>query len=415
MSHIIIPQRRIWTRQPQRPVRLDSSYLRDGAVGACFSGSPSDAFGNAIATPSQGVAIRQMVPGSSYGYFPTDSYSSYSANLGKVSLSGEYTLAFQLSGLYYGSDHAILIAGQSGVGGLYVSFTGGYNGSGLSTPTVSVTHFTVADYTLGSLGIKPAEKLCTIVITGKANSEAVLYCNGSRIASVAIGGLVAYSGQASYGALGGNNFRGGSSFALASPIALTAKEAIDLTINPWKLFEQRSRSVFVGAGSSNTYTLSPGGSFTFSGSSSVIKTKQYSPSGSVTFSGTAAELKTKIQVPSGNITYSGTASLTLTNGSTEYTITPSGTITFSGTTDYVKERVIYPTGSITYNGSALELKIRSFVPTGNITFSGNNTEYRTKILAPTGLITFQGSAPITGPGGETGATMTKLPMTGAGK
>ncbi len=258
---MIITKRDIWTRQPPRPVRLDSSYLRARAVGACFSGSPSDALGNALETPSQGVAIRQMDPGSSYGYFPTDSFSSYSANLGQVSLSSEYTLAFQLSGLYYGSDHAILFAGQSGVGGLYVSFTGGYNGSGLATPTFSVTHFTVADYTLGSLGIKPAEKLCTIVITGKANSEAVLYCNGSRISSVAIGGLAAYSGQASYGALGGNNFRGGSSFALASPVALTEKEAIDLTLNPWRIFEPRSRHVFVGASGGGDVSLALSGSF----------------------------------------------------------------------------------------------------------------------------------------------------------
>lgn len=296
-------------------------------------------------------------------------------------------------------------------------------GDGSKDWKISSGGFLEAYFSSGSRGTGSTSLITNTPIVVSVDSISAStkgYVNGVQEVSFSGWGSAASVSRIGYtGNSGTSNWGVGVQVFLGFNQVLTSAEhkiISDLLLrDPMELFAPVLRRIWVPSATSNTYTLSPGGSFTFSGSSNVLKTKQYSPSGSITFSGTAPELKTKVQVPSGLVTFSGTASLTLTNGSTTYTMSPGGTITFSGTTNYNKERVSYPTGSITFNGTALELKTRSFIPTGDVTFSGTSTEIKIKVLAPTGLITFQGSAPITGPGGLAGATMTRLPMTGVGK
>jgi hypothetical protein len=415
MSSIIIPQKRVLTRKPIKASAITRLWQsRRPAIVVLPGQYESLSIDHREIKPQNGAIFNR---GGKFVFPGTNSY----IDLGSGNLDvthGAHTIVTVAKAT--SANAFMMLCGyqtKTSVMSVFFSTDSTYRDISIASATGSVSG---ARFTLDGGVVGPRHHL---VIRRSSSADASssydAWGNGVRLAKSSSNNHVARSGNNTLGQLSPSaltfDFVGEVELFAIFDSVLSDSECCDLSENPWQILKRRSRHVFVVAGSSNTYTLSPGGSFTFSGSSSVIKTKQYSPSGSVTFSGTATELKTKIQVPSGNITYSGTASITLTNGSTTYTITPSGTITFSGTTDYVKERVVYPTGSITYNGSALELKTRSFVPTGNITFSGNNTEYRTKILAPTGLITFQGSAPITGPGGLTGATMTKLPMTGAGK
>ena len=115
------------------------------------------------------------------------------------------------------------------------------------------------------------------------------------------------------------------------------------------------------------------------------------------------------------MTFNGTAPLQKIGGSVTHTIIPSGTVTFNGTLVANRTRVILPSGLITFSGNNTIRKDKVIIPTGQITYSGNNTFIKTKVIAPSGNITFLGSAPLIGPGGDTGANTTKLPLTGAGK
>jgi len=80
-------------------------------------------------------------------------------------------------------------------------------------------------------------------------------------------------------------------------------------------------------GGGTTYTLSPGGT--------------------ITFSGTGGQIRERIQIATGNITFSGAVELLRTR-----TMVPTGDITFSGSATETRIRVIAPTGQITFTGTA---------------------------------------------------------------
>lgn len=213
---------------------------------------------------------------------------------------------------------------------------------------------------------------------------------------------------------------------------LTAAEHRELYENIWQLFAPITRTIWVpaAAGGGTTYTMTPGGTITFtgtvlqrrehvqpisgsiafSGTSSQLLTRVFSPSGSISFSGTNDLLRTRLFTPSGDITFSGTAPFSQNN---TYTLSPGGTITFSGTGEQVRERVQIVTGNITFSGAVELLRTRTMVPTGDITFSGSATETRIRVIAPTGQITFTGTAPLIDPNAVGGVTTWRT-LTGMG-
>lgn len=194
---------------------------------------------------------------------------------------------------------------------------------------------------------------------------------------------------------------------------LTSNDFIELYKNPYIIYTKNKSFLYnpVATGG-NIYTLSPGGTLTFSGSATELKEKVLQPSGNITFSGTSPQIKDKVLSLSGLITFSGNAGITLSNGGTTYTMTPGGTIDFSGTNIQAHEKVLQPSGNIVFNGTAIELKTHAIIPFGSIDFSGTSIQIKNKIIQPTGLITFSGNAVITGPGSVT--VTSRLPLTGVG-
>ncbi len=410
---IIIPKRQIWTRQPQRPVRLDSPYLRDGAVGACFSGSPSDALGNAIATPAESIAIRPMSPGNSYGYFPTDSYSgTYTATLGRQNIANEYTFACQISGLFYGyGGHTLLSAGVGGVGGIGVglapSYASGY-GSGYDIPIMYVVHYGVAQYTVGSIGVVPATDVCTIVIACKANDTARLYCNGAFISSVAVGSINQYPYTVAYGGVSDLNFRGGSSFAFLSHRAIEAKEAIDLTLNPWRIFDQRSRHVFVGASGGGTDVTTSGSI----GGISLSATTG-SATGSATTSGSIGSISLSAATGSATASVSATADIKAVSLSAS-TGSATGSATATGAVNQVSLTAVTGTastaGDVAANGvvASLSLSAATGAATGTAVASGSVSSLYLGAATGTATVSISaaGALPVISLTAATGAAST---------
>lgn len=74
-------------------------------------------------------------------------------------------------------------------------------------------------------------------------------------------------------------------------------------------FQSDAFQIYGGTTSFNVYTLSPGGTLTFSGTALFTHIKTYAPSGALTFSGTAIEVHVKIYLPSGLVQFTGSAPL----------------------------------------------------------------------------------------------------------
>lgn len=148
-------------------------------------------------------------------------------------------------------------------------------------------------------------------------------------------------------------------------------------------FVQGSPATIAG----NTYTLSPGGTLTFSGTLNLLRERQLVPTGSIVFSSSAGFLRERILVPVGSIVFSGVAALLRTR-----LFTPSGQIVFSGTAPISNSGVftLSPSGSIVFSGSALLLRIRQLIVGGILAFSGTATFFRTRAQVPSGTLNFSG-------------------------
>jgi hypothetical protein len=170
-------------------------------------------------------------------------------------------------------------------------------------------------------------------------------------------------------------------------------------------------------GGGTIYTLTAGGTITFTGTVPLIKTNVVPASGTLTLSGGTNLLRTRAQPASGTITFVGGTDLRRTR-----VFTLSGNITFSGTAPitFVPGGVpnIYTLsagGTITFSGNVPEVRTRVFVPTGQITFTGTVTYNRTRAINPTGSINFTGNAPIIFNGGPVFAVTSWRTLTGSGK
>lgn len=97
------------------------------------------------------------------------------------------------------------------------------------------------------------------------------------------------------------------------------------------------------------------------------------PSGGITFSGSGTEINTKVIDVSGGVAFAGTGSMAFATTGTTYTISPSGGITFTGTGTQVQSKTITPTGGITFSGSGLDLRTKVIDISGGVTFGGTGS------------------------------------------
>lgn len=210
-------------------------------------------------------------------------------------------------------------------------------------------------------------------------------------------------------------------------IALSGSQLRDLLPLPhFALLEPVQKSIFIPLSSgTNSFTISPTGQVTFSGTNTQVRGKVFNNSGQLTLSGTNEQVKGKIFVPSGQITFSGTSpnirgnvfnntgQVTFSGNSpftsvNSFTINPTGSLTFSGTNLTIKSKVISPSGTVQFSGTSPVSIVASYIlsPSGQITFSGTNTTIKSKIISPTGQLTFSGTSNLLVP--DSGDTQSKM-------
>lgn len=216
-------------------------------------------------------------------------------------------------------------------------------------------------------------------VEGVGGAVPVFYSNGVANAIstvVAASGALVTAGTVT--AVGGRNdvgtrqLQGALTIALRFDRALSEIEVKSLSANPWQIFKPIASRNYLSIGSATTsYTISPTGSVSFSGTSAQIHIKVFSVGGSILFSGNA---------PLSQVT------------PTTYTITPSGTVVFSGSAVMSKTSVLYATGQIVFGGS--------------------HTLMKTKILSAGGTLTLSGTANLIVPGEVVESS--RLPLTGVG-
>lgn len=422
-----------WTSQPQVPVGINwGNPLSRGLAFVAIGGHPVDLVRN-----KQGVYVGTA----SMGYGPQGrTFATVSGAANRVDFAGaspaNSTGEFSFGSIFKADSDtgalqylinrdafANLFTLRSGP--LYLQQT--WNATGLFQ---SITPAVAGTWNIASSSSPPFGSSTAL--------DAKLWLNGRKEAA----------GNATNGALGTtsigdtvlngrttDNLRqlnGAQALAVSWNRVLTDAEHASWQANPWQLFVPLSRTIWVpvSAGGGTTYTMSPGGTITFSGtvaqrrehvqpgsgsitfSGTVAQrlTRAFSPSGSITFSGTVPLLRTRLQTTSGSIVFSGTAPFSQSN---TYTLSPGGTITFSGTGDQIRERIQIPTGNILFSGTNVTQHIRTIVPSGSIDFSGSATETRIRILAPTGQIIFTGTAPLINPNAVGGVTTWRT-LTGMG-
>lgn len=166
-------------------------------------------------------------------------------------------------------------------------------------------------------------------------------------------------------------------------------------------------------GGGTTYTLTVGGSYTFSGAVPQIRERKQVTGGSIVFSGAVPQLRTRTQnvsggmvlsgaanyqrvkqyTPSGSIVFSGTAPLSA-GGTASYVLTAGGAYTFSGVVAQLHTRTQTPSGGVMFSGAAQPLHQKQYNPTGLITYLGTVSQVHNKITIPGGIVQFSSTAPM---------------------
>jgi hypothetical protein len=273
MSQIIVPSKRIWTRQPQRPQPLVRAIAEINPIGANFAVDAS-LQGKPFAKTSQyEPAIRVQQGAKWYFHGETNVSNAYFAEFDAVPLSGEYTVVLEIFGNLY-SKHTFLSKGVVGSTGISVSTGTSYSGDGSGALSMQVTHYGVALYSFPASSFKPKLAPCTIVITGKANDVAKCWINGVYIGSVAVGNLTADStsplriGRP----FGGDDkfFYGGISLGFVASKRVSDGLAQSISRNRWRVFEPRAQQTFISIGSGNSdLAAEASGASTASGSATL--------------------------------------------------------------------------------------------------------------------------------------------------
>lgn len=414
-----------WTSQPQTPTGIDPKWIARGLAFAAIPGQ-AEYFSQKLPVQSGSSYLKVNPAGRAFSSPDTQIPGAYTYTVNIPSSFDNTVIVIVRSPVAQAASAAVPTLHFNSAEPVLFCTTGSqtvYSTTGNASTTITTL---TAGNVNALVGVKRVNSQEQYVNGGLATTNVT----GNR----AIGAITTVSvGRPS----GGNNideveYAGIFYFTKA----LSASEIAELTRHyskVWQVYQPIQRTIWIpsaGGGGGTTYTMTPGGTITFtgtvlqrrehvqaisgsisfSGTSSQLLTRVFSPSGSITFSGDNSLLRTRLFTPSGNITFSGTAPFSQNN---TYTLSPGGTITFSGTGGQVRERVQIATGNITFSGAVELLRTRTMVPTGDITFSGSATETRIRVIAPTGQITFTGTAPLIDPNAVGGVTTWRT-LTGMG-
>jgi len=178
-------------------------------------------------------------------------------------------------------------------------------------------------------------------------------------------------------------------------------ELASITSNPWQIFEPIAETIWIpdAVSGGTVYTLSPGGTVSFTGTSPELREKMLTPSGSFVLSGFSSFLREHAYLPSGTVSFSGTAPI---SQAATYVLSISGSVVFSGSTEYQRTKVQGASGTVSFTGTYAPLHEKTYAPSGTVVFSGTATGNKIRVFSPTGEITFLGSAPIINPNAPAG-------------
>lgn len=396
MSGLIIPQRRIWTRQPQFLVGIDwANPICRGLIHACVpgvllsdwkDGSSFSRYGSPGI--SAGAAGRTM-------QFNGSSQGIYGSRTDAFTWTSETTLFGVASQASTSAAGCILAYVDPTVDDEYRQIAFRSGGCVAAVDRLASSFYDTAKTAAGSVvankfyavaGVFRSATSRTIYLNGTAGAtgtETIYNYPTSRIFSA---GYLKRASLADY-------LNGQIAITLAWDRALSEREIKSISENPWQIFSRRDRYVSINIDSGGTiYTISP--------------------TGSISLLGSVTQLHERSLTPTGSLALTGTNLITFTNGATTYTIIPSGSVTLSGTNETNRYHLLVPQGNITLSGNAMELRTRSVLPVGSVEFSGNANTAEVKVFSPSGLVTFNGTAQLYMPGMEIEST--KLPLTGVG-
>jgi len=356
--------RKPWDSQPQEVVGVDwGNPLASRIVGGVAIGSGTDV---RLARLS-GVPVRTVV---------SDGIAALGSTTGYVTTSGQRGLVGRSAGGTIATHHhtVVIIAHNVGNGFIYDDAGGNtlaikvesgqlaYRASGATnlfasaTPTVPSTGRAVIGLYVGQFGgNQPTVRINGVTHTGSNTTQ------DSWVAP----SYFTWFGSSFFPSA--NAFVGAGVVALVFSGQLTDAQIDSVGANPWQLFAPRSIWVPVSSSTSGTsYTISP--------------------SGGITFTGSGTEVNTKILDVSGGVAFAGTGSITFAGGGTTHTIIPSGGITFGGTGTEIDSKVFIPTGGFTFGGTATIVDGKIFPSSGGISFSGTGsmTSNTTPVSTQTG-------------------------------
>lgn len=146
-----------------------------------------------------------------------------------------------------------------------------------------------------------------------------------------------------------------------------------------------------------SYSYTPTGGLTLSGTSPRAKIAARLPAGGLSLSGSTTSTFTLVQIlaPSG-ITFGGTAPYA-NSGVQHYSYSASGGLTFAGASSEVRRIVRSPAGGLFVSGTSAELRKRIAALSGGIVLGGSagysNSNQNSYSYTPTGGLALTGSAP----------------------
>lgn len=407
MSRVLLPNQR-FRSQPQFPFPIDYTGLGKGvqilwnpAVGSI------DLVKNRVWSPNGNASISSSQRGKVFSFDGTDDYY---AHTGYPEITGNVGTFFMWCPIVGSSDsfgHVVFGHSSPSVRGHQI-----FPGRELSHASTSSSSGTLSSW------FNTTDRSLVMTCGGTAATTKA-YLDGADSG-------VAWTSTPGAWGTGNKNFNlgryvGGTSWDFNGTILIAGyttavwgeAESRAFHLNPWQLFRISNKRYIVGGsegGGTVSYTITPSGQLTLSGSTGITKTKIFLPSGNVSFTGTSDVVKTKVINPSGNVTLSGSTDIAKGR-----ILSPSGGLSLSGNAIPIRSKIIAPTGSITFSGTASLSGAMSYLlsPSGQVILSGTSKLIKTHIQIPTGGIVFSGSAPITS-NTVLEVVSTRLPLTGVG-
>jgi hypothetical protein len=232
---VIVPQRRVWTRQPQQPVWVDASIIRPSLV---------------ILPPVKHNLINRAIPTLNGG----GGISTNVSEAGNVlAFNGNASGGMQFTGIG-GKEYTYIYHGSiETAGSRYARF--------FSDEAVSGNHlcFYDGDYINVENGARftytSSTKAVTLIITCSANSvkvwiDGVLKLNSSR-------GTLTYQNVCFFNRATDwqRQFKGSAALVAWVPQYIPNALGVRLSLNPWQIFKPRRRITYIDLGAGSTYNL----------------------------------------------------------------------------------------------------------------------------------------------------------------